>query len=840
MSRNLPRRLVCILSLVLLASCGGGPGAGGPEPRALYIGGPAATPNGTYDYNLTIVYSNDIHAQILPDAKGLGGVARHGTYMRLLREQAAARGVGLLAANAGDNFEGTLFYDVFRGAFLFQVLEALGYDVVQVGNHDHQFGVQILYDVLAAAFPGFQQELRVLWGNVNPSGLQPTGTPPTPTSGGWTPATVSPEAIQAFENAFTAWDPAPGGVLSVDAALMDPPLSNAHLLNQTLWFDVNGIRVGIFGIDTDEAFYASVPGEGQLFANPEGRAENLRFYSPTETTWARDMVAYLEDPDSDPQTDDGADVIVAVTHLGPSSDIPVAQAAVTPSGRHIDVIVGGHSHDRINRAITVDHPGGGTTWIVQAGELGEFLGRIDLFVDPNTDTVSLRNVELLQVDENVPEDPAIAALITQPLAGPGGVNESFGFPYATQVASAAAPLSYVSGAAFPLGGLATDACLAVGNQPPYGLGLDAMMLGSFVFRQGLPAGPLSIADVHDILPLHVLDRDGGNPDTVHWVDLPGGLWNGIDPGAFPSIQYLTGITTLEYLLEVIFSVDDVLAFLEQLLGFSIGSVGEYISGFQWAGLDFVVDTEAPPGHRIEPGTIFVNGLPLLGNEQLTWRVGINGILARFAFPFLQFLVWIEDPLAPGIPIPFPPYSETANDSGVPVWVLLRDHIDALEVLQGDLLRVTGERPRTLAPDLSFNPVDAVLSPPSGTPGGTVQITLPILNLGLIPATDALAMATFDPTPDVITDNPDGFTDVWTGFAFPLVGSVATGPVPGSVGPLPGTTDVVFQFQIPAGAAPGLYPVYVSLSGVVSSVPTQPETVTANNGGRAYAILVPVQ
>ena len=46
----------------------------------------------------------------------------------------------------------------------------------------------------------------------------------------------------------------------------------------------------------------------------------------------------------------------------------------------IDVIVGGHSHDRLNTACTVDHMGGASTHIVQAGSRGEWLGRLDLDV----------------------------------------------------------------------------------------------------------------------------------------------------------------------------------------------------------------------------------------------------------------------------------------------------------------------------------------------------------------------------------------------------------------------------------------------------------------------------
>lgn len=67
---------------------------------------------------------------------------------------------------------------------------------------------------------------------------------------------------------------------------------------------------------------------------------------------------------------EGADIIVALTHLGLGHDQELARSV-----EGIDVIVGGHSHNRMAEAERI-----GSTLIVQAGAHGSDLGRLDLDV----------------------------------------------------------------------------------------------------------------------------------------------------------------------------------------------------------------------------------------------------------------------------------------------------------------------------------------------------------------------------------------------------------------------------------------------------------------------------
>ena len=86
----------------------------------------------------------------------------------------------------------------------------------------------------------------------------------------------------------------------------------------------------------------------------------------------------------------GARVIIALSHLGLSADERLAQ---TVPG--IDVIVGGHSHNRVQAAVQVGH-----TLIVQAGAFGSDVGRLDLHVDQNGRIVTQHH-GLMSLDHDV-------------------------------------------------------------------------------------------------------------------------------------------------------------------------------------------------------------------------------------------------------------------------------------------------------------------------------------------------------------------------------------------------------------------------------------------------------
>ena len=93
---------------------------------------------------------------------------------------------------------------------------------------------------------------------------------------------------------------------------------------------------------------------------------------------------------------EGAKTVILLSHLGSPNDRQIAE---TVPG--IDVIVGGHDHVKICPPEVVNG-----TIIVQAGDFGQYLGRLDLTIDPETGKVIQHQGELIPVIDGLPFDAA--------------------------------------------------------------------------------------------------------------------------------------------------------------------------------------------------------------------------------------------------------------------------------------------------------------------------------------------------------------------------------------------------------------------------------------------------
>src|ERR1035438_5668667 len=99
---------------------------------------------------LTILHSNDLHAHLLPDDKGMGGLAYLATAVREER----ARSTASLYLNAGDLVQGTPVSTIYKGLPIYQIANRLGFDVSTLGNHEFDYGWRRIQDfVKTANFP---------------------------------------------------------------------------------------------------------------------------------------------------------------------------------------------------------------------------------------------------------------------------------------------------------------------------------------------------------------------------------------------------------------------------------------------------------------------------------------------------------------------------------------------------------------------------------------------------------------------------------------------------------------------------------------------------------------
>jgi 2',3'-cyclic-nucleotide 2'-phosphodiesterase (5'-nucleotidase family) len=97
--------------------------------------------------SLTILHSNDLHAHLLPDDRGMGGFAYLATAVREERARSAAS----LYLNAGDLVQGTPVSTLFKGLPIYQIANRLGFDVSTLGNHEFDYGWQRIQDFVKAA-----------------------------------------------------------------------------------------------------------------------------------------------------------------------------------------------------------------------------------------------------------------------------------------------------------------------------------------------------------------------------------------------------------------------------------------------------------------------------------------------------------------------------------------------------------------------------------------------------------------------------------------------------------------------------------------------------------------
>lgn len=110
------------------------------------------------DFKLTILHTNDTHSRVEPinkydstcpaqdDAEGkcFGGMARLKTAVDIRRNALGAAGRNVLLLDAGDQFQGSLFYFTYKGLFAAELMNKIGYDAMVVGNHEFDNGPETL------------------------------------------------------------------------------------------------------------------------------------------------------------------------------------------------------------------------------------------------------------------------------------------------------------------------------------------------------------------------------------------------------------------------------------------------------------------------------------------------------------------------------------------------------------------------------------------------------------------------------------------------------------------------------------------------------------------------
>ncbi|MFA8433027.1 MAG: bifunctional UDP-sugar hydrolase/5'-nucleotidase [Marinifilaceae bacterium] len=105
---------------------------------------------------ITILHTNDMHSHIDPFPKsdpkygGLGGFARLNNLVRKIRKEEEQ----VLLFDAGDVFQGTPYFNFYKGEAEYRLMTQMGYDAGTIGNHEFDNGLEgILAQLPNAGFP---------------------------------------------------------------------------------------------------------------------------------------------------------------------------------------------------------------------------------------------------------------------------------------------------------------------------------------------------------------------------------------------------------------------------------------------------------------------------------------------------------------------------------------------------------------------------------------------------------------------------------------------------------------------------------------------------------------
>lgn len=105
---------------------------------------------------ITILHTNDVHSRLEPFPmdggrnQGLGGVAPRAELIKQIRQQSE----NVLLLDAGDIFQGTPYFNIYKGEPEIKAMSMMQYDACTIGNHDFDAGLQNLQIQMAHAnFP---------------------------------------------------------------------------------------------------------------------------------------------------------------------------------------------------------------------------------------------------------------------------------------------------------------------------------------------------------------------------------------------------------------------------------------------------------------------------------------------------------------------------------------------------------------------------------------------------------------------------------------------------------------------------------------------------------------
>ncbi|HEX9025883.1 MAG TPA: 5'-nucleotidase C-terminal domain-containing protein [Clostridium sp.] len=241
-------------------------------------------------------------------------------------KQTKEKNPNTLVVDAGDVLHGMPIINVSKGENAVKILDAVGYDFMVPGNHDFNYGTDRLIEL------GKLSKFKMLSANL----LNKSGN-----------TMLTPYEI----------------------------------------VDINGMKVGIFGVCTPETAYKTNP----------SNVKNVEFKDPIEVS--KNMVREL---------DNKTDVIVALVHIGLDESSTVTSKEIAQKVNGIDVIIDGHSHTDLPEGLVINN-----TLIAQTGEYDQNLGMVEINIDNHK--VTNKSAKLLKATDyaGLAEDKNVSTVVDE-------------------------------------------------------------------------------------------------------------------------------------------------------------------------------------------------------------------------------------------------------------------------------------------------------------------------------------------------------------------------------------------------------------------------------------------
>lgn len=255
---------------------------------------------------LVVVHTNDMHGyyETTETSIGIAGVAG-------LKNYYEAQGADVLLLDAGDFSQGSTLVSYYKGKNAAEYMAAAGYDAVSMGNHEFDYSFDALLD-----------NMKVL---------------------------------------------TDAGVKVIDANVINKETGKSYF-DANAVFEFDGIKVGVFGLDTSETLTKASP----------SNVKAVNFLDKEEMF--KEAQAQVDELKSA-----GCDYIIALTHLGVDEEsVGRRSTDLAAAVKGIDLIVDGHSHTVIDGGEKV-----GDTVIVSTGSYLANVGTVVIDKEAKTEEAKL-------------------------------------------------------------------------------------------------------------------------------------------------------------------------------------------------------------------------------------------------------------------------------------------------------------------------------------------------------------------------------------------------------------------------------------------------------------------